>query len=519
MAAHLGTGVQLAAVGPQNKYLDVEPEVAPFRPHSARRSSRFAGEERETLPLQTVRFGGRAVFELAHDGDFLGDMYVQVRVPAVQPELGEDLAPVDAPPATSAPEAAGAQPALGGVTVALVGWSGGGERRFVEGGDGYVWTYDLGGGAAWRVELHYSGLVRSTLVGATADRQLRVIVGGVTKAMTQRAGRSVVVYARGGTVVTRNDQWRAPLAYVLMRRARFLVDGLAVHDDERLWYDVADRLTTRAGHAAGLDGLLGRGLSMGRPHLLHLPLKFMCCSGCVGGRAYFPLVLLPNSRVVVEVDMESLQGCLPSVQGPPPAPPPPLDVRLVTEHIWVDADERNSLLLSGTVTMMVCGVQDVDGLNYSESAVDEAGRPVPTRNVTVDLSELNLPVRALVWVVYEEAGAGLFAYLPGDAVEQAVLMFGSTERVVGDGATFAGRQVWSHAARCAPGDGVGLLSFALDALGSPSGTCNFSAIQKPVLRLQLGPAGASRRVKAKVFGLVYNWYVFEKGRMRQVFST
>ena len=522
MAAHLGTGVQLAAVGPQNRYLDAEPEVAPFRPHSVRRAGRFAAEERETLPLQTMRFGARAVFELAHDGDFLGDMYVQVRVPAVQPELGEDLEPVAAPPASSSPEAAGAQQSLGSVAVALVGWAGAGERRFMEGGHGYVWTYDLGGGAVWRAELHYSGLVRSTLVGAppAVDRQLRVSVGGVTKTLTQRAGRSVVVYANGGAVVARNDEWRAPLAYVLMRRARFLVDGLAVHDDERLRTPGGPRRPRGGGRAGGLGGLLGRGLSMGRPHLLHLPLKFMCCSGCVGGRAYFPLVLLPNSRVVVEVDTESLQGCLPSaLQGPPPAPPPSLDVRLVAEHIWVDAEERNSLLLSGTTTVMVCGVQDVDGLNYSESAVDGAGRPVPTPHVTVDLGELNLPVRALAWVVYEEAGADLFDYLPGDAVERATLMFGSTERVAGDGASFAARQVWSHAARCAPGDGVGLLSFALDARGSPSGTCNFSAVQKPVLRLQLGPAGSSRRVKAKVFGLVYNWLVFEKGRVRQVFST
>lgn len=520
MAAHLGTGVQMAAVGPQDAYLSLDPEVTAFR-STPRRSSRFAAEERETLPLQTARFGTRAIFELAHDGDMLGDMYVQVRVPAVQPELGEGLAPSDAPPTSGPGDATGPQPGLGSVSVALAGWTGAGERRFMEGGGGYVFTFDLGGGAAWRVDMYYSGLVRSTLTGPSAAtaRQLRVSVAGALKAtLTQHGGRSVAAFVGGGgAVVARNDEWRGPLAYLLMRRVRFVVDGLALHDHERLLYDVVDRLATRAGHAAGLGEMLGRGLSMGRPHLLHLPLKFMCCTGCLGKRAYFPLVLLPNSRLVVEFEVESFAACMPSAPvGPPPSPPPSLDVRLVAEHVWLDADERNTLLLSGTFTMMVGGAQDMDGLNYSESAVDDAGRPVPTRYATVDLSELNLPVRALAWVVYEEPVSEYFRYL--DVVEEAVLLFGSTERAAGDGPDFAKRQVWSHAGRCAPGDNVHLLSFALDAFGAdPSGACNFSLMQKPVLRLRL--SAAVRRVKAKVFGLTYNWLAFEKGKMRQVFSV
>lgn len=526
--AQLGTGVQLEARGPQNVYLE-SPQASLFL-HDRQRSTRFAAEARDTLPLQTVQFGGQAVFELAHDGDMLGDMHLQIRVPAVQPELGEGLATVEAPGTAGEAQPAG-MPALGRVALTLVGSEAAtGESRFMSDGQGYVFTYDLGGGVAWRADLFYSGIVRSTLTGPAdgPERQLRVSVSGVPKAvLRQRVGLTTVAYVSpAGAVTARNDEWRSPLAYMLMRRVRFVVDGLVLHDHERLFYDVADRLTARAGHAAGLDAMLGRGLSMGRPHTLHLPLKFMCCSGAPGKRAFFPLVLLPTSRVVVDLAVEAFSACVPAAPlGPPPAPPASLDVRLVADHVWLDAAERNTLLLSGAVTMMLEGVQDMDGMNYSEAAVDGGGRPVPTRYVTVDLSELNLPVRALAWVVYEEsaAAAAPFQYL--DAVEEATLLFGTTERETGSGAWFAKRQVWGAAGRCAPGDNVHALSFALEAwplrgvASDPSGACNFSLVQKPALRLRLGAGGASRRLKCKVFGLTYNWLTFEKGHLRQAFSV
>lgn len=389
--AHLGTGVQIAAVGPQNAFLDLNPEVTPFY-RRLQRSTRFAAEAHEHLPLQTAGFGKTAVFEVSARGDLLGDMHLQIRVPPVVQQ---------------------AQP------------------------------------------------------GAT---------------------------------------WLSPLAYTMMRRVRFVVDDHVIQSHERLWYDLVDRLTVGEGHVAGRAESLGTGLGLHQGHTILLPLQFFRRP-----RAFFPLALVPNCRVKVEVEIERFAACVaPGVAAQEPAT---LDVRLVAEHVCLEAEERNSMLLR-PLTLMYESVQDMDGLNYVEAS---DGTPVKTRATAVDLSELNLPVRTLAWVVYAESTPRLFDYL--DVVEDATLLYGSLERVAADGPTYSKQQVFSHAPRCQPGANVYAYSFALDPWGEqPSGAVDFSLVQKPVLRVAYKPEAAGAQLKCKVFGVTCNWLTFEKGKVQQVFS-
>lgn len=524
MAAHLGTGIQLAAVGPQNAYLDDAAgggaggdAVSLFRA-TPQRASRFAAEAKEVLPLQTPAFGRTCVFEVSHRGDMLGDMHVQITLPAAQPELGEGL------PAADLPETAGAD----AETTAPVSWARGtvafgefegaaGTRRAMASGQGAVWTFQREG-RVWEVATFdtgpLAGLVRSTLRGGDPGT---LTVNGLAVTQAVDATTAVAVGA-DGSVTAANDSWRGPLAYMLMRRARLVVDDLTLHDHERLWYDVADRLTLPAGHAGGLRALLGWDLSMGREHTVYLPLKFMCCQAPHRPRTYFPTALLSGSLVRVELQLEAFEACVPAPTVPTTPPTP--RALLVAEHVYLEAEERNAMLLQSDVTIMYEGEQDMDGVNYSEAAVDAAGAPVKSPQLAVPLSELNLPVRALAWVVYDEATsvAEPLTYV-GDAAAEVTLQIGSVERVAGVGGTFARQQVWTHARRCEAGGAVGLYSFALQPWGAdPSGALDFSLVQKPVLRVQLRPEVAARQLKCKVFGLTYNWLRFRDGRVTRVFS-
>ena len=172
--ANLGTGIQLMSVGPQNAYLDLKPEVTAFY-RKTQKSTRFASEAVEDLPLQTVKFGKPVIFELPPRGDLLADMHVQVRVPAVQQLLGTDLPPLPVPVVVGEGAAVEGPPQLGATLITLEGFAGtSGTVWSVEGGK--VWAYTAGG-LRWTVVTHDSNLVHSTLVALAADDVRRYVTG------------------------------------------------------------------------------------------------------------------------------------------------------------------------------------------------------------------------------------------------------------------------------------------------------------------------------------------------------
>lgn len=510
--AQLGTGVQLAAIGPQNEYLDVRPEVTAFY-NKATHSTRFASEAMEDLPLQTVGFGSTATFELPPRGDLLGDMHIQMHIPALQPALGSlpRLAPEDVPAVTGPQTGASSVvvPSLG-VSVALHGFAASGYAQAMADGRGTVWFFGAGAGVEqWTVCVYNTGYIVSTLA-SNRPRNLLITTEASHATLAHAPNGSVgAVVTSAGAVLVQNDMWRSPLAYVMMRRVKFVVDELQVYDHERLWYDLHDRLTMPSGRARGHAEMLGTDLSLGSAHTIVLPLKFMSSGQ---PRAYFPVALIPKCRVKVELQVEAFANCVSSLSMAT-SPPKSLNMRLVAEHITLDREERNAMLLK-PVTLMYEGAQDMDALNYVEGS---DGTPSKTATAVVDLSELNLPVKALAWVVYREATKQLFEYL--DVVETATLLLGSTERFAAHGTVCSMQQPHSHMPRC-PSGNVYSYSFALNAFGKePSGAFDFSVVQKPVLRLGLKPEAMVSLLKAKVWGITYNWLTFEKGKVTRMFST
>lgn len=512
MAGHLGTAVQLAAVGPQNVFLDMNPQVTAFYTKN-QRSTRFASEAQEDLPLQSASFGANVVFEVSPSGDLLGDMHIQFRIPAVQPVLGADV-DLEPLPATVEGAAQTGQVAWNGIALSLSGFENvTGQQRNMERGNGKTWVFENTAGR-WEVAIYDSNRVVSCLVGPGPPRTLTVASQMASRSFVQRPNRAVAVVARNQDIVDRNDLWHGPLAYMLFRRIQFVVDDLIIHDQERLWYDLGDKLAQRQGCVAAARELLGSNLSMGAGHILMLPLKFMCCSFSQGPRAFFPTILLPRSRIKIEIHMEEFAACIPATPVLPATPPSSLDIRLVGERIYLDDEERNTLLLSQSTTIMYRDAQDMDALNHVEN---DAGDATARTRAVVDLSELNLPVTSLAWVAYAVAVPRPFEYL--DVVKTATLQFGSVDRTTAHGAVFSRQQLHSHFPRGQAAN-VYAYSFALDAWGAqPSGSANFSLVQKPVLRLDLTPETQSMLLKIKVWGATLNWLTFRDGKVTRMFTS
>ena len=309
--------------------------------------------------------------------------------------------------------------------------------------------------------------------------------------------------------------WADRVGYVLLRRVRLLIDDLVIHDQERLWYDMSDKLFARAGHVAALDEMLGSpGLSVSREHVVHVPLKFLCCKAHHERRGMLPLLAMHLSTVCVDIEAESFAQCVTGPGSRRCTEPATLDVRVLCDLVSMDTDERQSLLTRGPVDIQFHAQQDMDAVNYI--ATDD--RAFVTQTVTVDLSEVNRPVTFLAWVAYDETPKDLFSYYPASAVREASLSFNTKERFSPrPGAHFVLQQRFGACRRCAP-DGVGVYSFALDASErQPSGTANFSALEVPSLRAALDAPGAAR-AKLKVFAEHINWLVCSRGRATLRFS-
>lgn len=307
-------------------------------------------------------------------------------------------------------------------------------------------------------------------------------------------------------------RWVPRLGYALLRRVRLIIDDTEVHNIERLWYDMYDKLHTTEAHAPGLASMIGESsLPMTEPHVLYVPLRFL--SNRKGSaRAALPLYAMPRARIAVDVDFERLEILAPAYQGNS-LDPDAFRINVLAELVEVDEAEKRRMLEPTTLTFE--SVIDCDGLSYRH---DNDGDITDLETITVDLSPATKTVKALAWVAYDEQDPRLFEYLPG-AVSSVEIMFDGMPREREKPSGYYDIvQSYNHCARSNPPDGVGVYSFALDATNRhATGAADFAAIARPTLRATVAHPGPPR-FKLKVFALYYNYLELQGGTVRVVFT-
>ena len=308
--------------------------------------------------------------------------------------------------------------------------------------------------------------------------------------------------------------WARNIGYVLLRKLKLVVNDTVVHDQERLWYDISDKMFGAHAKASGLDEMIGGGAvprDATVEHTLFVPLKFLCCRDYRAHPQYLPLISLAGASVYAEFELESLAGCLAAAVAGQPEAAPPGDFgdgcRLLCDMIVLDTQER-AAFLKDPVLLMFDTQQDMEEINYrSEDRLD--GGSSRLRYVSIDLQELNHPVKALVFVAYKEPFETLFEYV--DVVQTAALMIGPDQRFSPQpGAYFRLVQPYQRGLRAAP-DNVHAYSFCLDmASAQPCGSVNFAALDRPYLRVEL--ATTEEDVKVKVFAVCTRWLRCHQGQ-------
>ena len=286
--------------------------------------------------------------------------------------------------------------------------------------------------------------------------------------------------------------WCANVGYALLRRVRLLLNDQEIHNFERLWYDLYDRLYTSSGHAAGLAAMVGRApLSTEVAHTLFVPLRML--TGRKGAsRPPLPLQAIPRASFRLDIDWES-PGTLCAALTTDPG----IKIAVLADYVELEEPEKTRVMRPHTLAFE--SVIDSDALSYY---IDSDGGLRDSPSVKVSLTNVRFAVKMLLWVAYEETGP-LFTYL-AHPIEDISVSFNNQDRLVPrPAAYFQTIQPYQHCAVSSPGP-PGVYSFALNATSRyPSGTADFGALAAASLQARV--VAGTPRFKLKVFSLYYNF--------------
>jgi hypothetical protein len=331
-----------------------------------------------------------------------------------------------------------------------------------------------------------------------------------------------IVRNAAGVVLSSNLTWRDSVGYLLLRRARLRIGETIVHDQERLWYHISDSLFMPHGRKAALDAMIGRGssLSVDREHTLFVPLKFLCCKDHREAQTYLPLAGLTGVPISVELELESFEKCVTQAVldagGVEPFDVPStrfgLRATLLCDYVRLDTPEQTVFLRDEEQTLQFEQVQDMEAPAFVANSSGTMILPA----VKVDLSELNIPTKLLVAVVYDTVTGTPFVF-ETNAVVNMYLEFNAQERFEARSSEyFQLQQRYDYLGPVGRPtlDGIHAYSFALDASRvQASGSVNFSALELPLLKATLNTdvVSAGTRFVVKVFSVSYNWLVCKQG--------
>jgi hypothetical protein len=302
-----------------------------------------------------------------------------------------------------------------------------------------------------------------------------------------------------------DDYWRERVGYILLRKLRIILNDVELDSSERLWLSLQDDLFIQKSKKAGVDDMIGRaGMRLSEEHTIVVPLKFFCCYKPGQRQTFLPLLSnTGQNSLVLEMELESFANCVTSYDGK--FAPKDLAADLIADYVFLDEEDKNEII--NRETPLLCEVvQDCEATSFRETLDGVGGDTIiPTGMVRVDLSEVNFPVKLIVFVAYSVDAVTQGKYFQyEDVIDTASLKFDGWERTQYQTADlYSLVQTWHHTPNCIK-DHVYVYSFAMDAANSqPNGHFTFSHVRKPLLYVTLKQPRDDIVVKAFLLGYRY----------------
>jgi hypothetical protein len=305
--------------------------------------------------------------------------------------------------------------------------------------------------------------------------------------------------------------WVDTVGYALLQRVQVFFGDTQVHDHDKWWYDVYDRLYVDHNSRTCLDAMVGRGvnLSTNQVNQLWVPLHLFFTTEKHPSNLRLPLVAITNLEIKLQITLEPLTRL---VVGGTTVTASLADVTepvLLLNVAFLDTPEQQQLLATSDETMIEVS-REQDTMNYR---IDNTMDQMVTNLVTVDLGFMTNAVKQIVWFVLPEAPQDpsnpYFNYAP--VVTQGTLYFNNDERFAGrSGEYFQLVQPFDYCTAVSSRAPIYSYSFALNAgHRQPSGAVDMTAFINNFLKLTLTSNNTPMVIKTYSFG--YNVLTVSNG--------
>ncbi len=278
------------------------------------------------------------------------------------------------------------------------------------------------------------------------------------------------------------------------------MDGDVLHGNSPVWTNLKDRLLVSREKREAVDDMVGRGVSLplDREHTLYIPMDWSFCRPYQRVARKLPIGAMGGSRLSVTVTTRPLSVLVVPDDGSLELGPNGSlrDPTLLCTYYLVTEQERLAMMTSEQAILLE-QVQETMVENYSIDANEASKDLLSTLTVQLPFTR---PTKCLIWTGCSEA---VFPPLPSSACfSNVTLLYGSTQRFTQEPSADLTRKQCHPLHHAAPGDEMGLYSYALDPSAlQPSGYAELGAVSSPVLRLGMSTDAPT---VVWVWGLTYN---------------
>jgi hypothetical protein len=282
-----------------------------------------------------------------------------------------------------------------------------------------------------------------------------------------------------------------------------------------IWYSIWNQLSLVGGKEDGYNRMIGNipyltdnNTEIKDDYDLYIPLQFFFCRH--SGLA-LPLMAIQYNEVKLTVKFQTYEkiayadswSILPEIK----------DTLMINNYIFLDKEERKLFLEKDHEYL-------IEQLQYSEE------EPLIRKKSIVDLDFYH-PIKELFWITQDASvdGDDLLYFLDNDnnnPTELANIQFNGSDRIrEKDGRYFNIIQPYEYHTKIPTTEGINIYSFCLKPEEPiPTGSCNFSMIDKVTLNITLTDTSVSSgSVILKVYALNYNVLEIKKGFGNLLFSN
>jgi hypothetical protein len=316
-----------------------------------------------------------------------------------------------------------------------------------------------------------------------------------------------------------NDYWKENIGYILLRKIRLFLNDAELESSERLWYHIYDNLFLPDNIREGVLSMIGGNgpntLRLSQEHIILVPLKLFHCKRHGQRQVFLPMITYyKGSTLSIEIETESFENSITSYAGNDEVTT--LETKLIVDYVFLSQFERERLI-NKSFPVMVETVQDVEGYSFKEVRSSEGDIFLPTNTVSIDMSEVNYPVKYLAFVAYSSSdlrNKNYFKY--SDIIDTVTIRFDGQDRTEKfDSKYFNLVQPFYYAKRCTD-DHIFMYSFALHPHDmQPSGHFTFRNIRKPSVYITLKEK--RRDIVVKCFIVGYRWITFAHGEAQVLY--